>query len=202
MAFERQLYAAGLRGVMHEPSGRPRDHGSSLSLTAMLQSLGVDVQRVLHNAGNAAFMALLGLQLLLDPDTKVPTPKTPNGMAAMMRNGMGAPSLPPAIAFMPPPAAVAFPGVGMVPPVAFPGMRLSPDVYADMAGNRASYFPAQRTISDFRDNRPSSTTGSSARLPGRQRVNSTNAVNELGERMGTMHLKTRTTGSGTPPHSR
>ena len=89
-----------------------------------------------------------------------------------------------------------------VPPVAFPGMRLSPDVYADMAGNRASYFPAQRTISDFRDNRPSSTTGSSARLPGRQRVNSTNAVNELGERVGTMHLKTRTTGSGTPPHSR
>ncbi|TBU62524.1 hypothetical protein BD310DRAFT_918589 [Dichomitus squalens] len=201
MAFERQLYAAGLRGAMQEAFGRPRDQGSSLSLNAMLQSLGVDIHRVLHNAGNAAFMTLLGLQLLFDPDTKVPTPKTPNGMAAMARSSKGSPSVPPAIAFVPPPA-VAFPPMGMIPPVTFPGMRLSPDVYADMAGNRASYFPAQRTISDFRDNRPSSASGSPGRLPGRQRVNSTNAVNELGEKMNTMHVKARTTDPGTPPHSR
>ncbi|KAI1793038.1 hypothetical protein LXA43DRAFT_1002478 [Ganoderma leucocontextum] len=216
MAFERQLYASGLRSVMQEPTGRPRDHGSSLSLNTMLQSLGVDVQRMLHNAGNAAFTTLLGLQLLLAPDTKVPTPKVPNGMAAMMRNGKGSPSVPPAIAFKAPPA-VAFPPMCMVPAVPFPGMGLAPDMYQDAAGNRASYFPVQRTISDFRDSRRSSTPAlaapggrshthgpmASQRFPGRQRVNSTNSINELGEKVGSLlHVKAMTTGPGTPPHSR
>ena len=218
MAFERQLYASGLRGVMQEPSGRPRDQGSSLSLTTMLQSLGVDVQRVLHNAGNAAFTALLGLQLLLAPETKLPSPRLPNAIGAMMRNGKVSPSVPPSIAFMAPPA-VAFPHmpVGMLPSVPFPGLGLSPEMYQDVAGNRASYFPVQRTISDFRDGRRSSTPASpsgglythgssglssSLRLPGRQRVNSTNSINELGEKMGSLHVKALTTGPGTPPHSR
>lgn len=217
MAFERQLYASGLRGVMQEPTGRPRDHGSNLSLTTMLQSLGVDVQRVLHNAGNAAFTTLLGFQLLLAPDTKLPSPKIPNGMGAMMRNGKGSPSMPPAIAFMGSPAVGLPPmpvGMSIVSPVPFPGMRHSPEMYQDAPGNRASHFPVQRTISDFRgEGRRSSTPAApggththgqsqSQKLPGRLRVNSTNSINELGEKVGSLHMKALTASPGTPSRSR
>lgn len=214
MAFERQLYASGQRGAMQEPSGRPREHGSNLSLPALLQSLGVDVQRILHNAGNAAFMTLLGLQLLLDPDTKVPSFKAANGMAAaMMRSANRSPATPPAIAFMPPPAVFPPMGamgnmgvmpVGMMP---FPVTGgLSPEVFHDSSGsNRSSFFPQQRSISDHRLHvSPSVAMATGGRLPGRARVNSMNSVknsvNEMGEQLGNLQIKSRSTNSRTPPN--
>ncbi|RPD64609.1 hypothetical protein L227DRAFT_494356 [Lentinus tigrinus ALCF2SS1-6] len=213
MAFERQLYASGLRGAMQEPSGRPREQGSSLSLPALLQSLGVDVQRILHNAGNAAFMELLGLQLLLDPDTKVPPLKSPNGMAAaMMRSPNRSPATPPSIAFMPSPAV--FPQMGMgnmgVMPVGmmpFPvAGGLSPEVFHEPSGSsRTSFFPQQRSISDHRlQVSPNVAMATGGRLPGRARVNSMNSmknsVNELGEQLGNLQLKSRSANSRTPPN--
>ena len=217
MAFERQLYASGQRGVMAEPSGRPREHGSNLSLPALIQSLGVDVQRILHNAGNAAFMALLGLQLLLDPDTKIPPFKAANGMAAaMMRSANRSPATPPSIAFMPPTAVFPPMGamgamgnmggmsMGMMPfPVAG---GLSPEVFQDASGSsRSSFFPQQRSISDHRlQVSPNVAMATGGRLPGRARVNSMNSVknsvNEMGEQLGNMQLKSRSTNSRTPPN--
>ncbi|PCH34289.1 hypothetical protein WOLCODRAFT_148353 [Wolfiporia cocos MD-104 SS10] len=72
-SFERQLYKQGLRDPMQDRSGSPRKTSSTISLGRLLDSLGVDVNCKLHNAGNDAFLALLAFQLLLDPDnTKVP----------------------------------------------------------------------------------------------------------------------------------
>ncbi|TFK90055.1 hypothetical protein K466DRAFT_404972 [Polyporus arcularius HHB13444] len=200
MAFERQLYASGQRGAMLEPSGRPREHGSSLSLPALLQSLGVDVQRILHNAGNAAFMALLGLQFLLDPDTKVPPFKASNGMAPMMRSASRSPAMPPSIAFMPSPAVFpAMGGMGMMPFPAAGG--LSPEVFQEPSGSsRSSFFPQQRSVSDHRLHAsPNVAMTNGGRLPGRARVNS-NSVNEMGEQLGKMHIKSASTTSRTPPN--
>ncbi|CDO73415.1 hypothetical protein BN946_scf185013.g49 [Trametes cinnabarina] len=199
MALERQLYNSGQRGAMQEPSGKPREQDSNLSLTGMLQSLGVDTQRVLHNAGNAAFMCLLGLQLLLDPDTRVPTPRTHSGVPAMMRGPSRSPSMPPAISFMPSPPLYA--PMGMMPsgsPVMFPTGG-SPELHGDpSAPNRMSYFPNHRSISDHRLT-PTPPIGSSnshgARMPGRPRVSSTNDVNEMGERLASMNLHNKTVGS-------
>ncbi|OJT03091.1 hypothetical protein TRAPUB_6434 [Trametes pubescens] len=191
MAFERQLYSTGQRGAMQEPSGKAREQGSSLSLAALLQSLGVDVQRVLHNAGNAAFMCLLGLQTLLDPDTKPPVPRMPKGISPMLRGPSWSPSMAPGIPFVPTPPV--FPQMGLLPPgspVLFP--RLStPDIVGDAGTNgRMSYFPNHRSISDQRLTPP---IGSfNGRMPGRARVNSTNDVNEMGENLAAMHLKSKT----------
>ncbi|KAI0640114.1 hypothetical protein C8Q77DRAFT_1153011 [Trametes polyzona] len=209
MAFERHLYSTGQRGAMQEPSGKAREQGSSLSLTALLQSLGVDVQRVLHNAGNAAFMCLLGLQMLLDPDTRVPAPRAPH-VPALMRGASRSPSMPPSIAFMPSPPM--FPQMtGMLPsgsPVMFPvgggGGGGTPDGFVDhsAAGHRMSYFPNHRSVSDHRLTPPAGSLN--GRVPGRPRVSSTNDVNEMGEHLAAMHLKSKTVGAGTPtpPHSR
>ncbi len=199
MAFERQLYASGQRGAMLEPSGRPREHGSSLSLPALLQSLGVDVQRILHNAGNAAFMALLGLQFLLDPDTKVPPFKASNGMAPMMRSASRSPAMPPSIAFMPSPAVFpAMGGMGMMPFPAAGG--LSPEVFQEPSGSsRSSFFPQQRSVSDHRLHASNVAMTNGGRLPGRARVNS-NSVNEMGEQLGKMHVKSTSTTSRTSPN--
>ncbi|KAH9849184.1 hypothetical protein C2E23DRAFT_888373 [Lenzites betulinus] len=204
MAYERQLYSMGLRGAMQEPSGKSREQGSSLSLTALLQSLGVDTQRVLHNAGNAAYMCLLGLQMLLDPDTKVPTPRAPNGMSAMLRGPGRSPSTAPAIAFVPSPPV--FPQMGMMPggsPVMFPaGLGGTPDAFPDPSGNgRMSYFPNHRTVSDHRLTPPGGSFN--GRVPGRQRVSSTNDVNEMGEHLAAINLKSRAMSSHSlTPHSR
>ncbi|KAI8990664.1 hypothetical protein BD414DRAFT_577391 [Trametes punicea] len=206
MAFERQLYNTGQRRAMQEPSGKPREQGSNLSLTGMLQSLGVDVHRVLHNAGNAAFMCLLGLQMLLDPDTKVPTPRIPKGMPPMIRGPNRSPSMPPAIAFMPSPPM--FSPMGMMPggsPVMFP-TAVTPDGHGDpSANNRMSYFPTHRSGSEHRLT-PTPPLGSfnsySARMPGRQRVSSTSDVNEMGEQLAAVNFKSKTMGSHTPPSSR
>ena len=210
MAFERQLYASGQRGVMQEPSGRARDQGSSLSLHATLQSLGIDVQRILHNAGNAAFTTLLALQLMLDPDTKVPTPKTkpPPAMAAMLRGSTRSPSVPPTIAFMPP-TPVAFPPMGMMPAPSFPGAGgLAPEGFQglDYGGNpRASFFPSQRSVSDHRLSvSPNVAMAHGGRLPGRARVSSMNdlsqpGVSEMGESFKSMHIRNSTVDSRINP---
>lgn len=60
---------------MLEPNtNQPRQVGSNLSLSNLLLSLGVDVSTlVFHNSGNDAFAALMGLQLLLEPETRLKT---------------------------------------------------------------------------------------------------------------------------------
>lgn len=73
--FERQLFNTGLRShvTMSGSNGQIRQQGSTLSLGNLLRTLNVDIQCALHNSGNDAFLALLALQLLLDP-TGVPMP--------------------------------------------------------------------------------------------------------------------------------
>ena len=220
MAFERQLYAGGQRGAMQEPSGRPRSPSAPLALPGLLHSLGADaVACVPHNAGNAAFAALLALQLLLAPETRVPAPKpSKRSQAQMMQAGMHmarAPSVPPALAFMPPPMAPVFPvmGMGGAP---FPG-RLTPEGYAEQmnggGGRVSSYFPSHRPSSaDHRLSAPPAHTFN-GRTPGRARVSSMNdlanmgngsftAVDELGQQMSSLHVKARTIDSRGMPQSR
>lgn len=68
-AFERALFNAGERGTMHDPkTGKLRTQGSTLSLGGLLHSLGLDPTCALHNAGNDAFLCLLALQKIMDPD--------------------------------------------------------------------------------------------------------------------------------------
>ncbi|TDL26356.1 hypothetical protein BD410DRAFT_783391 [Rickenella mellea] len=88
--FERQLFSTGRRGLMTDANtGKARGHGSTLSLGNMLLSFGVDVQCQLHNAGNDAFLALLGLQLLLDPEnTTIPPLRGRSANIAHAHSGM------------------------------------------------------------------------------------------------------------------
>ena len=215
MAFERQLYASGHRGAMQEASGRPRDQGSSLSLNATLQSLGVDIQRILHNAGNAAFTTLLALQFLLEPETRMPTPKTkaPNGVAMMHRGTNRSPSVPPSIAFMPS-TPVVFPPMGRMATPSFPqggpgGLGLEGFQGYDIAGNpQPPFLLGQRSVSDHRISAaPNVAAVTGGRLPGRARVSSMNdlqgeSVNELGQSLKSMHVRSGTVDSrsGTPLH--
>lgn len=214
MAFERQIYASGHRGAMQEASGRPRDHGTSLSLNATLQSLGVDISRILHNAGNAAFTTLLALQLLLEPETKLPTPrmKAPNGLAAMQRGTNRSPSVPPAIAFMPS-TPVLFPPMGRAVTPSFPQSRsggLGPEGFqgydpAAVPLPRPSFLLGQRSVSDHRMSSiaPNVALATGGRLPGRARVSSMNdlagevAVNEMGQTFKSMHVRSGTMDSRT-----
>ncbi|KAH9929798.1 uncharacterized protein B0H18DRAFT_175001 [Fomitopsis serialis] len=53
--------------AMTDPSGKPRAQHTTLSLTNLIRSLGVDLRCTMHNAGNDAMMCLLALQLLLEP---------------------------------------------------------------------------------------------------------------------------------------
>lgn len=114
---------------MQDPSGRPREQHSTLSLTNLLKSLGVDIQCAMHNSGNDAVMLLLALQLLLDPsNTRVPLPKGANGRMPMNRSPSWSPAGVPSIAFMPtPPMAHQ---LGIMPPQS-PSFssRRSPDEY-------------------------------------------------------------------------
>ncbi|KAH9837383.1 uncharacterized protein C8Q71DRAFT_599256 [Rhodofomes roseus] len=72
-SYERQLFASGQRNAMTDPSGKPRAPHSTLSLTNLIRSLGVDIPWSMHNAGNDAMVCLLALQLLLEPEgTKMP----------------------------------------------------------------------------------------------------------------------------------
>ena len=84
---------------MKDPSGQPRTQGSTLSLTNLLLSLGVDIQCQLHNAGNDAFMTLLALQLLLEPhNTQLPSmrgrPTQPGMMIPRTTTRSPAPGVP------------------------------------------------------------------------------------------------------------
>ena len=109
--FERQLFLAGRRPELaqldpYNPQ-QPRQPGSTLSLTNLLRTVGIEPERTckMHNAGNDAFMALTALQLLLEPSTKInelrPRSGTPNvrrsvvgpsmGMAAHLRNMSASP---------------------------------------------------------------------------------------------------------------
>ncbi|KAI0090662.1 hypothetical protein BDY19DRAFT_936573 [Irpex rosettiformis] len=87
--FERHLFAAGHRGPMSDPTGKPRAQGTALSLPSLLQSLGLDVQPplILNNSGNDAFLILLAFQLLLSPDdTKIPNLRGRSVQQTVMRN--------------------------------------------------------------------------------------------------------------------
>jgi hypothetical protein len=58
-----------------------RQAGSTLSLVNLLHSLGVDVSPIVfHNSGNDAFAALLSLQLLLEPETRLKRLKKISGL--------------------------------------------------------------------------------------------------------------------------
>ncbi|KAH9950953.1 hypothetical protein B0H21DRAFT_720558 [Amylocystis lapponica] len=148
--YERQLFKTGQRGVMLDPSRNPRDPSHPLSLVNLLQSLGVDVQCIMHNAGNEAFMGLLAFQLLLDPDnTKLPSQKV-NGRPGMSRNPSRSPTGIPSIAFVPTPP-IAAPLVMM--PTGLPGR--SPN-RSEPRERRSSLLPADGTGS-----RPRVSSGSS-----------------------------------------
>ena len=67
--FERQLFNTGMRGQMLDHSGQLRQPGSTLSLGNLLRSLNMEIQCTLHNSGNDAYMALLAMQMLLDPSS-------------------------------------------------------------------------------------------------------------------------------------
>ncbi|PCH34290.1 hypothetical protein WOLCODRAFT_135607 [Wolfiporia cocos MD-104 SS10] len=71
--YEKQLYRSGQRGIkpMKLADGRARRDHDMLKLETLLGTLGVDVRCQLHNAGNDAYMGLLALQLLFDPDNTV-----------------------------------------------------------------------------------------------------------------------------------
>jgi hypothetical protein len=64
---------------MVDQNGKPRPHGSTLSLSKVIQSFGLSIPCTMHNAGNDAFMCLWVLQMLLDGADKVkaPTPRAP-----------------------------------------------------------------------------------------------------------------------------
>lgn len=76
--FERQLFASGQRHGATIKASRPRAQNTILSLSDLLQSLGIEVPCILHNAGNDAMMCLLALQVMLEPKgTKMPRCKRP-----------------------------------------------------------------------------------------------------------------------------
>ncbi|OBZ79688.1 Good for full DBP5 activity protein 2 [Grifola frondosa] len=184
--FERQLFNTGQRGPMQDPSGKPREQNFILSLSNLLVSLGVDVQRIMHNSGNDAFMTLLALHLLLDPDnTKIPTPKFVNNMSAQARIPSRSPSVGPGS----PPMGIMPAGTTSL----HPGM--TPDGYMEqISGRPASYLATQRSISDFGPHKfgallPQDGRGRSG---SRLRVSSMNDVNEVRERLAAVNLKQST----------
>lgn len=68
------MFTSGLRGMMLDQNGKPRPHGSTLSLGKLIQSFGYTLPCTLHNAGNDAFMCLWALQMLFDGPEKVKAP--------------------------------------------------------------------------------------------------------------------------------
>jgi hypothetical protein len=57
--------------MLDSRTGAVRDAGSTLSLSNIIRSMGVDIRATLNNAGNDAFLTLLALQMLLDPKRTV-----------------------------------------------------------------------------------------------------------------------------------
>ncbi|THH26577.1 hypothetical protein EUX98_g7612 [Antrodiella citrinella] len=134
--YERVQFNSGVRGPMKDPSGQPRSKGSTLSLTNLLVSLGVDIQCQMHNSGNDAFMTLLALQLLLDPHrTKIPStrgrPMQPNMVIPRTASRSPGPSIPMVS------VSTSMPGMsipafsGMFSPVPHPGFHSPANVSPD-----------------------------------------------------------------------
>jgi hypothetical protein len=95
--FERQLFLAGRRPELaqldpYNPQ-QPRQPGSTLSLTNLLRTFGIEPERTckMHNAGNDAFMALTALQLLLEPNTKINELRPRSGTLNVRRSVVGMP---------------------------------------------------------------------------------------------------------------
>lgn len=149
-SYERMLFKTGQLGPMQDPSGKPRSEESTLSLANMLLSIGANVQCTMHNAGNDAFMTLLALQLLLEPEnTKIPVIRGRNPhTATMIRNPSRSPAGLPTL---------AFPTMPMVNPY---GMMLpSPLGTPSPTGG---LYPPLSSSPILADSRPSSRTGSGA----------------------------------------
>lgn len=168
--YERQLFATGQRGSMQDSTGRPRAKGSTLSLQSLLISLGVDVQCALHNSGNDAFLCLLALQLLLEPEkTKVPNLRNRSIQQTIMRNAARSPM--PGMTVTPPmqmygmlpvPSPVMYPQMSpVIAPTMSPGpsTSMSPIVHSDDSGSgrrsSGSYFPDQPSPGGSRPRKPS-----------------------------------------------
>ncbi|KAI0783148.1 hypothetical protein C8Q75DRAFT_860280 [Abortiporus biennis] len=142
--YERQLFNLGRRGNMQDPSGKPRQPGSTISLVNLLQSLGTDLhlQVALHNSGNDSFLSLLAFQLLMDPEnTKKPTIRGRNQFTGMnmMRTGSRSPAgAMPGIPMPPLPMGVSPITMPMMAPMSPYGMIPmpvpSPGLYPRMLG--------------------------------------------------------------------
>jgi hypothetical protein len=142
--FERALFTSGLRGPMLDSkTSKPRAPGSTLSLENLLRSLNADVPCARHNAGNDAFMSLVALQLLLDPEnTKLPTIKQRIGRPGMLPTRSNSAGAIPVIA-----------GTLMVAPVPVPlyapSPTLSPGAFAHMQ-SAGGYFDAAGEFGQMR----------------------------------------------------
>ncbi|EMD42261.1 hypothetical protein CERSUDRAFT_110792 [Gelatoporia subvermispora B] len=184
--YEKKLFSIGQRGAMQDPSGRPRDPNTLLSLSNLLKSLGVDIQCALHNSGNDAMMVLLALQLLLDPaNTRVPLPKGANGRM-MNRSPSWSPGGVPSIAFMPTPPIGQ---LGMMANYS-PSMHTrgspdqSPDQEFGVGSNKGLGF---LSLND--NSRRSSSLSSPYEGRSRSRVNSGGSTHDLVNRMSGLAVK-------------
>lgn len=174
---------------MKDSSGQPRSQSSTLSLTNLLLSLGVDIQCQMHNAGNDAFMTLLALQLLLDPhNTKIPVtraiPMPPPMLiprAASRSPGPGVPM----IAVSP-----SIPGLSPWMPAGFasPALSSSPDPDVVTSRRSSGYFPPAQPLASSMNGRRRMGSGLSPNMGGGD-VRRTVSDQEVSLRMGSMRLK-------------
>jgi DNA polymerase III epsilon subunit-like protein len=95
--FECQIFLAGrcpeLAQLDPYNLQLPRQPSSTLSLTNLLRTFGIEPERTckMHNAGNDAFMALTALQLLIEPNTKIHELRPRSGTLNVRRNVVGLP---------------------------------------------------------------------------------------------------------------
>lgn len=190
-AYERQLYDSGLRGNMLDPFGNPRTKGSTLALTNLLQSLGVDQQQTMHNSGNNSWLTLLALQLLLDPEnTKMPDMRGRTLRQNVLHNAKRPGTASPA-SMIPSP----MPMYGMMPmapsmmyPMPSISPSLSPDVFVDSeSSSRRSpgYFPNQLPPGGARPRKSSGLVPADGRATISRSASA--GVEDAAERMG--HLR-------------
>lgn len=86
--YEKQLFTKGMRSNMLDPTGKPRSQGSTLSLENLLLSLNIEIRCNMNNAGNDAYLCLLALQQLLNPEN-ASTPTLRGPMAGTTNLNMG-----------------------------------------------------------------------------------------------------------------
>ncbi|KDQ62899.1 hypothetical protein JAAARDRAFT_28870 [Jaapia argillacea MUCL 33604] len=150
-SYERELFNKGHRGVMEDAkTGKPRLPGSTLSLGSLIGSLGLEVSCTLHNSGNDAFLCLLALQMLLDPEnTKIPPTMVGNGqgqMGMMVRAGSRSPVPPPMGTTMSMPMMTGYPYMLTPSPMGLSSSMSTPppDGYFDDStrGRKAKYASA------------------------------------------------------------